>query len=473
MELKSTKIVATLGPASSSKEVIKEMYLKGLNVCRLNFSHGEYDIHKNNMDIIREVNKEMGGNLAILADLQGPKLRIGMMESEDIVVNDGDKIIFSTNKCTGTAEKVFITYQTFPQDVKAGEKILIDDGKLRVRVVESNGKDEVICEVEHGGPLKSRKGVNLPNTKVSLPSLTEKDRADLDFILEQDAEWVALSFVRTAACITELRSIIEARGKHTKIIAKIEKPEAIENIDAIIDATDAIMVARGDLGVEVPYQDVPVLQKMMVKKCLQQSKPIIVATQMMESMIDGITPSRAEVNDVANAVMDGADAVMLSGETSVGMHPGLVIETMSNIIKKVEEYENIYNHSLEPKKRPERFVSDKICESGVRIAESVDAKAIVTMTHSGYTAFKIASHRPKSKVYLFTNNRRILNMVNLIWGVKGFFYDDDSSTDKTISDIQAILQKEGLLKEKDYYINVTSTPIEDKGMTNTIKLSQV
>ena len=262
MEVKSTKIVATLGPASSSKEVIKEMYLKGLNVCRLNFSHGEYDIHKNNMDIIRAVNEEMNGNLAILADLQGPKLRIGMMENEDIVVNDGDKIVFSTNKCIGTAEKVFITYQTFPQDVKAGEKILIDDGKLRVRVIESNGKDEVICEVEHGGPLKSRKGVNLPNTKVSLPSLTKKDRADLDFILEQDVEWVALSFVRTAACITELRSIIEARGKHTKIIAKIEKPEAIENIDAIIEATDAIMVARGDLGVEVPYQDVPVLQKM-------------------------------------------------------------------------------------------------------------------------------------------------------------------------------------------------------------------
>lgn len=473
MEVKSTKIVATLGPASSSKEVIKEMYLKGLNVCRLNFSHGEYDIHKNNMDIIRAVNEEMNGNLAILADLQGPKLRIGMMENEDIVVNDGDKIVFSTNKCIGTAEKVFITYQTFPQDVKAGEKILIDDGKLRVRVIESNGKDEVICEVEHGGPLKSRKGVNLPNTKVSLPSLTKKDRADLDFILEQDVEWVALSFVRTAACITELRSIIEARGKHTKIIAKIEKPEAIENIDAIIEATDAIMVARGDLGVEVPYQDVPVLQKMMVKKCLQQAKPIIVATQMMESMIDGITPSRAEVNDVANAVMDGADAVMLSGETSVGKHPGLVIQTMTNIIKKVEEYENIYNHKLEPKKRPERFVSDKICESGVHIAQSVEAKAIVTMTHSGYTAFKIASHRPKSKVFLFTNNRRILNMVNLIWGVKGFFYDDDSSTDKTIEDIQTILENEGLLKKDDYYINITSMPIEEKGMTNTIKLSQV
>ena len=473
MELKSTKIVATLGPACSSKEMITKMYKEGLNVCRLNFSHGEYDIHENNIKIIKEVNQELNGNIAILADLQGPKLRVGMMENEEIVINEGDEIVFSTNECIGTAKRVYITYQEFPTDVTPGELILIDDGKVSVRVKSSNGVDEVICVVEHGGPLKSRKGVNLPNTKVSLPSLTEKDRKDLDFILQQEVEWVALSFVRTAKCITDLREIIEKAGKSTRIIAKIEKPEAIENIDAIIEATDAIMVARGDLGIEVPYQDVPLLQKMMIKKCLRQSKPIIVATQMMESMIEGITPSRAEVNDVANAVMDGADAVMLSGETSVGKHPALVIKTMSNIIKKVEEYDGIYNHNMEAMHRPDRFVSDNICESGVGIAKAVDAKAIITMTHSGYTAFKIASRRPKSKVYLFTSNRSILNMVNLIWGVKGFYYDDQSSTDKTIADIQAILTREGLLKEKDYYITITSMPIKEKGMTNTIKLSQV
>lgn len=473
MELKRTKIVATLGPASSSHEVIEEMYQKGMNVCRLNFSHGEYDIHKNNMDIIKDVNEKLNGNIAILADLQGPKLRIGMMESEDIVIENGNKIIFSTNECIGTAEKVYLTYQNFPKDVKAGEKILIDDGKLTVVVDETNGVDEVVCTVQHGGPLKSRKGVNLPNTNVSLPSLTEKDRADLDFILQHDVEWVALSFVRTQQCIHDIREIIESKGKHTKIIAKIEKPEAIEDIDNIIEATDALMVARGDLGIEVPYQDVPVLQKMMVKKCLKASKPIIVATQMMESMIDGVTPSRAEVNDVANAVMDGADAVMLSGETSVGKHPGLVIETMTNIIKKVEEYDNIYDHGLEPTFRENRYITDKICESGAIIASSVEAKAISSMTHSGYTAFKLASLRPRAFVYVFTNNRRILNMVNLIWGVKGFYYNDDSSTDKTIADIQSKLQEEGLLIEGDYFVNIASMPIREKGKTNTIKLSQV
>ncbi|MFT6746979.1 MAG: pyruvate kinase [Glaciecola sp.] len=474
MKFKSTKIIATLGPASSSHEVIKEMYLKGMNVCRLNFSHGEYDVHKKNMETIAAVNKEVGGNIAILADLQGPKLRVGMMESEDIVIENGKQIIFSTNECIGTAEKVFLTYQKFPQDVNPGEKILIDDGKLSVRVVSTNGVDEVICIVEHGGPLKSRKGVNLPNTKVSLPSLTEKDRKDLDFILEQDVEWIALSFVRTKTCITDLREIIQARGKDAKIIAKIEKPEAIENIDEIIEATDALMVARGDLGVEVPYQDVPLLQKMMAKRCLQQSKPIIVATQMMESMIEGVTPSRAEVNDVANAVMDGADAVMLSGETSVGAHPGLVIQTMTNIVTKIEDFEDgIYHHELVPKEKAGRFTTDKICESAVQLADSVDAKAIVGITHSGYTAFKISSLRPKANIYLFTANRQILNMVSLIWGVRGFFYDDQTSTSKSIKDLQAILEKEGLLEKGDYFLNINSTPIEEKGKSNTLRLDKV
>jgi len=474
MKFKSTKIIATLGPASSSHEVIKEMYQKGMNVCRLNFSHGEYDVHKKNMETIAAVNKEVNGNIAILADLQGPKLRVGMMESEDIIIENGKKIIFSTNECVGTADKVFLTYQRFPQDVNPGEKILIDDGKLTVSVESTNGVDEVICVVEHGGPLKSRKGVNLPNTKVSLPSLTEKDRKDLDFILEQEVEWIALSFVRTKECITDLRSIIESRGKHAKIIAKVEKPEAIENIDEIIEATDAVMVARGDLGVEVPYQDVPLLQKMMAKKCLQESKPIIVATQMMESMIDGVTPSRAEVNDVANAVMDGADAVMLSGETSVGAHPGLVIQTMTNIVTKIEDFEDgIYHHELKPKAKEGRFTTDKICESATQLADSVDAKAIVSITHSGYTAFKISSLRPKANIYLFTANRQILNMVSLIWGVRGFFYDDQTSTSKSIKDLQAILVKEGLLEKGDYFLNINSTPIEEKGKSNTLRLDKV
>ena len=472
MELKRTKIVATLGPASSSVEVIKEMYDKGLNVCRLNFSHGDHGVHEENIKRVQQVNNEINSNIAILADLQGPKLRVGAMENEGCEIKNGDKITFTNKECLGTAKKVFMTYQNFARDVKPGELILIDDGKLAVKVESSNGLDEVIAVVEHGGVLKSKKGVNLPNTKISLPSLTKKDKEDLDYILTQDIEWVALSFVRSAQDIIELRNVIKESGKNLKIIAKIEKPEAIDDIDDIVNESDAIMVARGDLGIEVPYQDVPLLQKMMVKKCLKASKPIIVATQMMESMIDGITPSRAEVNDVANAVMDGADAVMLSGETSVGKHPGLVIETMTNIVKKVEEYDDIYNHDYLPIYREERFISDNICVSAVSLAERVNAKAIITMTASGYTARKISSQRPRAFTYVYTSNKAILNMLNLVWGVQAFYYDNSTSTDKNIDDIKNSLIDKGVVKEGDFFINIASMPIKEKGKTNTLKLSQ-
>jgi pyruvate kinase len=447
------------------------MYDKGLNVCRLNFSHGDHSIHEENIKRIKAVNEELNANIAILADLQGPKLRVGVMENEGCEIKTGDKITFTNEECIGTSEKVYMTYKSFAQDVKAGELILIDDGKLAVKVESTNGVDEVYAVVEHGGILKSKKGVNLPNTQISLPSLTEKDRADLDYILTQDVEWIALSFVRCADDITELRKLIKAAGKDIKIIAKIEKPEAIDDIDAIVNETDAIMVARGDLGIEVPYQDVPLLQKMMVKKSLKASKPISVATQMMESMIDGITPSRAEVNDVANAVMDGADAVMLSGETSVGVHPGLVIETMSNIIKKVEEYDDIYNHDYSPVFREERFVSDNICTSAVNLAESVNAKAIVTMTVSGYTACKISSQRPRAITFVYTSNKKILNMLNLVWGVQAYYYDNSHLVDENIDDIEKSLKEKGFIKEGDYFINISSMPIKKRGKTNTLKLS--
>ncbi len=472
MELKRTKIVATLGPASSSVEVIKEMYDKGVNVCRLNFSHGDHRVHEENIKRVQHVNDEINSNIAILADLQGPKLRVGSMENEGCEIKNGDKITFTNKECVGTAKKVFMTYQNFAKDVNPGELILIDDGKLAVKVESSNGVDEVVAIVEHGGMLKSKKGVNLPNTKISLPSLTKKDREDLDYILTQDIEWVALSFVRSARDIIELRKLIEEYGKNLKIIAKIEKPEAIDDIDDIVNESDGIMVARGDLGIEVPYQDVPLLQKMMVKKCLKASKPIIVATQMMESMIDGITPSRAEVNDVANAVMDGADAVMLSGETSVGKHPGLVVETMTNIIKRVEEYDDIYNHDYLPIYREERFISDNICVSAVSLAERVNAKAIITMTASGYTARKISSQRPRAFTYVYTSNKAILNMLNLVWGVQAFYYDNSFSTDKNIDDIKNSLIDKGVVKEGDFFINIASMPIKEKGKTNTLKLSQ-
>src|ERR1700755_1991962 len=332
-----TKIVATMGPASAKKEVLLAMIQAGVNICRLNFSHGKAQDHKAVIDTIREINAEYKTNVGILADLQGPKIRIGLVKDDGIHLVNGTRINITTHECIGDDNKIYITYETFPQDVQPNEIILLDDGKIQMRVIETNRKDSVLCEVVHGGILTSRKGLNLPNTKVSIPSLTEEDLVNLEFALQNDVEWIGLSFVRNAEDIVELKRIISRSGKASRVIAKIEKPEAIENIDAIIEATDGVMVARGDLGVEMPLEQVPLLQKMIAAKCRAASKPVIVATQMLESMITTPRPTRAEVNDVANSVLDGADAVMLSGETSVGEFPLIVIETMAKIVRNVEE----------------------------------------------------------------------------------------------------------------------------------------
>ncbi|MBK7181592.1 MAG: pyruvate kinase [Bacteroidetes bacterium] len=477
--MKRTKIVATLGPASSSAEVIEEMILAGADVCRINFSHGSYENVLQQINTIRDLNKKLGTHTAILADLQGPKLRIGVVENNGVELIAGKEIIITTKECTGTAERVYITYPQFPKDVKVGENILIDDGKLLLETVSTNGVDEVKAVIRHGGILSSKKGVNLPNTKVSLPCLTEKDLKDLDFALTNHVDWVGLSFVRSAADIIELKHLIANFNQkiRTRVVAKIEKPEAILEIDNIIKETDALMVARGDLGVEVPMQQVPIIQKMLVRKCLEQSKPVIIATQMMESMITNISPSRAEVNDVANSVMDGADAVMLSGETSVGNHPAKVVAAMTKIIQHVEqESDDIYNRenaAPEVNIHNERFLSDSICYTAAKMAQRTSAAAIVTMTHSGYTALKLASHRPKANIFVFTDNYDILTTLNLVWGVKGFYYDKNISTDHTIADIKFILKKNGMVKPNDLVINIASIPLSEKGKSNMIKLSAV
>lgn len=476
--MKRTKIVATLGPASSSAEVIEDMIRAGADVCRINFSHGSYENVESQIRNIRAINKKLGTHTAILADLQGPKLRIGVVENNSVELVAGKEIIISTKECIGTAERLYITYPQFPKDVNIGENILIDDGKLLLTVVNTNGTDEVKAIVSHGGILSSKKGVNLPNTKISLPCLTEKDLRDLDFALTQKVDWIGLSFVRNAEDIRELKMLIKNFGQHvpTRVVAKIEKPEAIKDIDNIINETDALMVARGDLGVEVPMQEVPVIQKMLVRKCLERSRPVIIATQMMESMITNISPTRAEVNDVANSVMDGADAVMLSGETSVGNHPARVVSAMTKIIEHVEQESDIYNRenaAPEVNLKNERFLSDSICYTAAKMAERTNAAAVVTMTHSGYTALKLASHRPKAKIYVFTDNHFILTTLNLVWGVKGFFYDSDISTDNTIADIKQILKVSGMVKTNDLIINIASIPLSEKGKTNMIKLSAV
>jgi len=471
--MKKTKIVATLGPACSNKSVLKDMILEGLNVCRLNFSHGSYDDHANSIKMIREINEELGLNVAILADLQGPKIRTNEMENNGVLLEVGNEIKIITDKVVGNAVRFSINYQKLPQDVSPGEKILLDDGKIMLEVITTNGKTEITCKIVQGGILSSKKGVNFPNTKISLPSLTEKDQLDLDFALDHEVDWIGLSFVRSARDIIELKHRIAARGAKAKVIAKIEKPEALENIDDIINESDGLMVARGDLGVEIPFQNVPLIQKMLISKCVRKAKPVIVATQMMESMINNMTPSRAEVNDVANAVLDGTDAVMLSGETSVGQYPIEVIRTMSNIIKEMETHDGIYNKEVLPERGLERFISDSICFNACRLSQRVEAKAIITMSFSGYTAYKIASQRPNAEIFIFTSNRSILTQLNLLWGVRAFYYNKHISTDHTIADIKYLMKNEGYLNQGDLVINIASIPIEDLGGSNMLKLSYV
>jgi len=471
--MKKTKIVATLGPASSSKEVLKRMIEEGLNVCRLNFSHGGHEAHLAAIKIIHELNEEMGLNVAILADLQGPKIRTHEMENNGVDLVNGSIVAITTDKVLGTASLFSINYEQLPQDVNAGEMILLDDGKLQLEVIDTNRKNQFTAKVIHGGILSSKKGVNFPNTTISMPCLTEKDLIDLDFAIEQKVDWIGLSFVRNAQDIVELKAIIDSKSSNAKVIAKIEKPEAVKDIDNIIRASDALMVARGDLGVEVPYQTVPLIQKMIINKAIIHAKPVIVATQMMETMITNITPTRAEVNDVANAVLDGADAVMLSGETSVGAHPVEVIKTMAKIVTEMETFEGIYNKEEIPEKNQDRFITDSVCFNACRLAQRVEANAILTMSFSGYTAYKTASQRPKAPIYVFTSNRSILTQINLIWGVQGFYYNRRISTDETIADIKNILKDLKLVKEGDLVVNIASIPLEELGKSNMIKLSNV
>jgi pyruvate kinase len=471
---KKTKIVATLGPATSEKKILRQMINAGVNVFRVNFSHADYKDVKKRIKMIRDLGEEMGTSTAILGDLQGPKLRVGVMK-EEVVVQPGDKISFCTGKeFEGTSKRVYMNYDNFPKDVKKGERVLLDDGKLMFEVLETNGKDEVKTKVIQGGPLRSKKGVNLPNTNISLPALTPKDKKDAVFAIEQEVDWIALSFVRHADDLKELQALIEAHSEHKiPIIAKIEKPEAVANIDKIVAYCDGLMVARGDLGVEVPAEEVPLIQKQLVLTAKRARIPVIIATQMMETMITSLTPTRAEVNDVANSVMDGADAVMLSGETSVGKYPVQVIEKMANICKQVENSELITVPYEPPHIRTNRYITKSVCFHAAKMANEIEAKAICTLTNSGYTAFQISAWRPSAHILVYTSNKRILSRLNLLWGVKSFYYDKFVSTDETVIDVNRIAHEQGFVKKGDYLINLAAMPIVDKGMVNTLRVSQV
>jgi len=469
----NTKIVATVGPACNSPEKLLELVQAGVDVFRLNFSHGTHEDHKKVIQHVSKINETHGLHIGLLADLQGPKLRVGTVQEGGIPLDKGDVIRFTNRECNGTKECVYMSYPQFASDVEVGERVLCDDGKLVFEVAHTDGKDNVDLKVLYGGTLHSNKGVNLPDTSISQPCLTEKDLIDLKYILTQPVNWIALSFVRRADDVHELISHIEAAGHDAKVISKIEKPEAVENIKAIVKASNGIMIARGDLGVEVPIERVPAIQKRIIKMCIQRARPVIVATQMMESMMKNPSPSRAEVTDVANAVLDGTDAVMLSGETSVGDHPAEVVRAMNRIITEAEKNYELTNKRPKANPKASTFLSDTICLRAAKLAEEIGACAITGLTVSGYTAFKISSYRPKSKISIFSNNQSMLKSLNLLWGVRTYFYDKFTTTDGTIEDKINILKKKKILKEGDIIVNTGSMPIKKRFRTNMMKITVV
>lgn len=472
---KKTKIIATVGPACDTKEKLLELTKAGVNIFRLNFSHGTYENKKMVINHIRDINKSEPVNLAILGDLQGPKLRVGELKDGSIELEEGQDIIFSTEKQMGTKSKIYVSYPQLTNDVKIGERIFLDDGKMEVVVKQILNDKEILVNITIGGTLLPKKGVNLPDSELSMPSMTEKDFADLDFIIENNLDWVALSFVRKAADIILLKAKIAEKESKLKVIAKVEMPEALKNIRDIIVESDGIMVARGDLGVELPVEQVPVIQKELIRKCMHRAKPVIVATQMMESMMDRTKPNRSEVSDVANAVLEGADAVMLSGETAMGEFPTQVVETMSRIILEVEKTVYDYNRDdiLSPQPHSPSFLSDAICYSACKLANDTNASALIGMTQSGYTAFMLSSYRPKAPLYIFSKEKSLIAQLSLSWGVRAFYYAEEESLDDIIYDQISILKERGFIKTGDVVINTGSTPVELHLPTNIVKVSKV
>ena len=474
MKFKKTKIIATLGPASSSKEMIKKLIKSGVDVLRVNFSHATHDEVEVIVDNVNDLRNELGSNVTLLGDLQGPKIRIGELENDiELKKNQSLSICSNLSESNGI-DKIFISYPSFAKDVKPGENILVDDGKLIFKVISTNKKDTVDIKVVQEGVLKPRKGVNLPNTKISQPALTEKDIDDAKFAVKKSFDWIALSFVRSKKDVLQLRELIESQcDYHIPIISKIEKPQAIEKIDSIIKVSNGIMVARGDLGIEIPAEEVPLNQKKIVAKCKKRGIPVVIATQMMESMIDSLTPSRAEVNDVANSVMDGADAIMLSGETSMGKYPCEVVKKIGDIIHGVEDSPLIKIPVDLPEIKSDRLITKSICKNAATIANEIGASAICTLTNSGYTGWQISSWRPSALVIVFTSNKKILTQMNLLWGVKGVYYNNFESTDKTVEEVNSLSLENKYIKKGDFVINLAAMPIYEKGQVNTLRITKI
>lgn len=469
-KLHKTKVIATVGPACNTYEKLLALTAAGVNVFRLNFSHGTHSEHQAVIENIRRINADFPFNIAILADLQGPKLRVGEIADNALELNEGDEIYFTNEKVIGTKDNIYMSYPNFYRDVRIGETILLDDGKIEVLIIQITEDNRVKGKVINDGVLSSKKGVNLPDTAISLPSLSDKDLADLDFIISQNIGWVALSFVRKPDDVHALRKILTEKNSPAKIISKIEKPEALLHLREIILASDAVMVARGDLGVELPLEQIPMIQKNIIRKCIHRAKPVIIATQMMESMIDRTRPNRSEITDVANAVLEGADAVMLSGETAMGKYPVQVVDTMVSIINEVEKEEMVYNRNLTPQAHSPSFLSDALCYNACEIAKDVKANALIGMTQSGYTGFMLSSFRPRSPLYIFTKTESLVNQLSLSWGVQAFFYDKENSLDDIFSDQIEILKEKGLVQSGDVVVSTGSTPIKQHLPTNMLKV---
>jgi pyruvate kinase len=462
-----------VGPACDSYDMLLALVQAGVNVFRLNFSHGT---HENKLDIInhiRKINETEPYNVSILGDLQGPKLRVGRIENNALEVKPGDILTFTNTQCVGNMERIYVSYPDLHNDVRPGNLIMIDDGKIEVKVVDIAPNNDVHAQVTIGGIISSNKGINLPDTRISLPCLTEKDLGDLEFIIKEDLDWVALSFVRNVNDIVTLRGKLNEKNSRIKIIAKIEKPEALTNIREIILESDGIMIARGDLGVELPVEQVPMIQKNIIRKCIHRAKPVIVATQMMESMMERVKPNRSEITDVANAVLEGADAVMLSGETAMGQHPVLVVQTMTKIVEEVEKEDIIYNRNLTPLSHSPSFLSDALCYNACRIAEDVNADALIGMTQSGYTGFMLSSYRPKAPLYIFTKEKSLVNQLSLSWGVRAFYYAEEESMDEIIADQLTILRERNFIRKGDVVVNTGSIPVEKHLPTNMLKIARV
>lgn len=469
-----TKIICTIGPASQCIDRLMDLIDAGMDVARLNFSHGTHEDHLVTINNVREASRQAGEHIGILQDLCGPKIRTGRLRNKTIELKAGEDFTFTIDEIIGDEHRVTTTYQALPIDVKVGDNILLDDGRIRLQV-RSKTEQDVTCIVVNGGILGEHKGMNLPGVAVSSPSLTIKDIEDLKFGLAHGVDYVALSFVRTVDDIRQLRKVIEqSTSDRIPIIAKIEKGEAIETIDNIIAEVDAVMVARGDLGVEMMPEDVPILQKMIIRKCNKVGIPVIIATQMLESMIENPRPTRAEASDVANAVLDGADAVMLSAETSVGKYPVEAVQTMDQIICRAERQECDQLFITQAPAELPKDVFDAIAHAACVLAQQVKATAIVIITHSGSTALRISKYRPQSRIIAITEDEKILRRLNLVWGVRGtviqgYIHD----TDKALIKVTERLKVEGYIKQGDFIVFTAGLPLMEKGTTDTIKVERV